>query len=97
MIEKIIEFKARLEAIKNDNNSETASINKADICQILVMLNVAEMCIRSNIEVPKEFQNYFEGQAFVGRYFSDWNLSWVAWEYLEVTEYIKHNHWFIGI
>lgn len=46
MIERIIEFKARLEDIKNANNSATDSINKADICQVLVMLNIAEMCIR---------------------------------------------------
>lgn len=93
MIKKIIEFKAWLENIKNEINPETANINKADICQILVMLNLAEICIRSNIKVPKEFKRYFEGQAFVGRYFGDWGLLSVAQEYLEVTEYIKDNHW----
>lgn len=48
---------------------------------------------KANIKVPEEDKNYFEGQAFVGRYFGDWGLLWVAEEYLEVTQYIKDNHW----
>jgi hypothetical protein len=93
MIEKIINYKKNLEEVKNSRDPKTTNINKSDICQILIMANLAEMCIRSDIKVPKEDRNYFEGQAFVGRYFDDWGLPWVGKEYLDIVKYIKENYW----
>lgn len=93
IVEKIIEFKEKLEKIKNDKSSSSLKIEKGILSKILVMANIAEMCIYSNTNVPDEDRNYFEGRVSVGRYFGDWGLDWVTDYYIEITEFIKENHW----
>jgi len=92
MIREIIEFKREVKEAKNSDNG-AANFDKATMCKILVMLNIAEMVIRANEKVPEHERHYFEGQAFVGRYFGDWGLDFIVDKYLKVTSYIKATHW----
>jgi hypothetical protein len=89
MISKIIQYKERLENLKNNH----LQIDKSILCKILVMVNIAEMLIHANIYIDDSDKKYFEGQVAVGRYFCDWNEDWVAEEYFEVVKYIKENNW----
>ncbi len=92
MIKEIVQFKRQVEDIKNEERSST-KIDKGVLCKILVMANIAEMCIWSNVKVPESDRHYFEGQAFVGRYFDDWALPWVGEEYLKLVKFIKSKYW----
>jgi uncharacterized protein involved in tellurium resistance len=89
MIEEIIEFKRKLEELKNTTSE---AIDKATICKVLVMLNIAEMVIRSNTKVEDKEKHYFEGQAFIGRYFGDLGLDWIAEDYLKISLVIKEKY-----
>jgi hypothetical protein len=89
MIEKIISFKKRLEEIKTENEN----IDKATVCKILVMANMAEMVIRANTKIREAEKHYFEGGAYVGRYFGDWNYHDVARDYYEISAYIQKFNW----
>ncbi len=92
MLDKIKEFKRKVEEVK-ETHPFADKIGRGSFSKLLVMANLAEMCIYSNTKVPAQDRNYFEGQATVGRYFSDWGLDWIATDYLEICEYIKHNNW----
>lgn len=89
MIDRIKSYKNRLEQLKDDNEN----IDKSVICKLLVMANMAEMVIWSKSKINEPEKYYFEGQAFVGRYFSDWGFDDIAERYLEISEFIKLNHW----
>ena len=92
ILDKIIEFKKNLEYLKN-NSPESDKIDKATLCKLLVMANIAEMTIYAGLKIEKNQKEYFEGQAFVGRYYMDWGLDWIPKYYLEICRYIKENHW----
>ncbi len=93
MIDKIIESKGKIEQFKNSFETSDVKIDKATICKVLIMLNIAEMVIDANIKVPDNEKHYFEAQAFIGRYFGDWGVNWIADDYLNVSSYIKSGYW----
>jgi len=90
ILKVIIDIKSKIEDVKNKQNS---LLDKSSLCKILVMLNIAEMLIRSNSNINDNDKHYFEGQAFVGRYFCDWGLDWIADDYLKISSFIKDNYW----
>jgi hypothetical protein len=93
MIEDIIETKRKIEEFKNKIQKPYNSLDMSSLCNVLIMLNIAEMVIYANIKVPENERYYFDRQAFVGRYFIDWGLKWISDDYLKVCEFIKANHW----
>lgn len=92
ILEKIKKFKKEVEDIK-EFDGKYQKVNKGALCKVLVMVNMAEMCILSKTIVPIKDRDYFEGQTVVGRYFSDWGLDWIAMDYLEICSYIKSHNW----
>jgi hypothetical protein len=93
MIEDIIETKRKIEEFKNKIQKPYNSLDMSSLCNVLIMLNIAEMVIYANIKVPENERYYFDRQAFVGRYFIDWGLKWISDDYLKVSKFIKANHW----
>ena len=88
MKNKIIEYKIKLEELKESD----LNIDKSMVSKLLVMANLAELAIISNIKLSKqEIHEYFQAKASVGRYFCDWKLDWVAEGYIDIVYYIKEN------
>jgi hypothetical protein len=89
MLERITKFKNALEKLKE----EKPLIDKGAISKLLVAANIAEMVIYSKTKVDDYERKYFDGQSFVGRYFSDWDESQIAMDYLEISNYLKKHHY----
>jgi hypothetical protein len=83
MIDDIIKSKTKIEELKNKIGNSDDTVDKATLCKVLIMLNIAEMVIYANIKIPENEKYYFEGQAFIGRYFGGWGLDWIADDYLK--------------
>jgi hypothetical protein len=89
MKEEIGKFKNYLEDLK-------ISKPEMDICMIstmLVAVAIAEATINCNCKIRDEEKWYFDRQAAVGRFFSDWGEDYISLTYLKMSEYLKVNHW----
>jgi hypothetical protein len=90
MIEKIIEFKRKVEELKNSKLPDGyADPENATLCKLLVVANVAEMCIRSNTKIEECLRPYFDGQTFVARFYGDLGYGWIVDDYYEITQFAK--------
>jgi len=65
---------------------------KLDIVKQLKLSSLSFVIIENDSQIEEFETVYYTGQAFVGRYFGDFGLDWIVWNYYEISSYILKYH-----
>lgn len=76
-----------------ENNTLSSIDIKSSLWKTIIMAEIAERSFSLNINIESFEKTYFDKQAAVGRYFSDWGMVWVAEYYYEISNYIGKFYW----
>jgi len=90
IIQLILQYQNLLNAYLKEGEFKDSL--KSDLVKQMKVANLALTVIQNNEKIEAFEVDYFEGQAFVGRYFGDWKLDWVVWNYYEISMYVLKYH-----
>ena len=90
IIQLIVNYKLKVETYLNDGKYKDPL--RRDLIKQLKISNLALTIIQFDDKIEDFEIQYFIGQVFVGRYFSDFGLDWIANNYYEISHYILKYH-----